>query len=130
MKALSLIAVLVFTLSACSDAAKTKKSIAGDSEPSSFEASAPALENCRFKTSSVTYSLNANIEPNAVVCDVGYIQKAQIISPVNLPAGLQFSSSSIALIGAPSEKLATTTFKVYLENSAGYVIIPLQITVQ
>jgi len=91
---------------------------------------APPLQNCRFQNPNPVYSLNQPIQIDQVLCDQGVPLSSQVLNATPLPTGILFDSSTLQLVGTPSTTTSHTLYQVYLENSAGYVIIPLQITVQ
>lgn len=128
MKRFILSAVILCMTASCGLTPKKNKTIIGDPDVDVLPASNTPLKNCRFEEPVVTYTVGSQITPNNVICDDGLISSAQVISPVPLPGGLLFSAQS--LTGTPTTTSETSEFKVYVENSAGYLIVPISITVQ
>lgn len=95
-----------------------------------FPITTAPLKNCQFQQPSVTYTFETKIEPNGIRCEEGVPRKIEVLSPSNLPLGLRVEPSQLALIGTPRERVTGAQYVVYLENEAGYVRIPLSITVK
>lgn len=126
----------LFALLACFACSKPKTLSPGKtSDPArpdteQFAVTASELKNCRFTVPEATYTKNQPITPNPVTCDAGVATYSEILSPLPLPPGLRFNGASLRLEGTPSEATNSRLYRLYLENSSGYLIIPLRISVQ
>ena len=88
------------------------------------------MRNCRFQNSPVEYTYGQSIPMNPIVCDEGVAVKITQLSPNLLPSGIIFSSADRALVGTANEKVIGAQYEFYLENEAGYVRVPLRLTVR
>jgi hypothetical protein len=88
------------------------------------------LTNCHFKQPTPVYAFNARIEPNVISCDEGVPKRIEVLTPSPLPSGLVLDLATLSLQGTAKEKVSRAAYVIYLENEAGYVKIPLSITVQ
>lgn len=95
-----------------------------------FPISTGELKNCRFQNQNPVYSFGAAIPPNPVVCDSGVATSVQLLSPSPLPTGLSFAMNQLSLAGTANEKVSKAPYQFYIENSSGYQILKIQITVQ
>jgi hypothetical protein len=95
-----------------------------------FPISNSQLVGCHFTIVRPTYTIGTKIEPNVIRCNEGVPKKIQILNPISLPAGLELDSETLSLVGTPRERTQQAPYIVYLENEAGYVRIPLTITVR
>ncbi len=125
---IGLIACLACSKPKTLNSAKPEDPTRPDSEQ--FAVSASELKNCRFTRPEVVYAKNQPITPNPVLCDSGVATFSEVLSARPLPAGLRFSASTLRLEGTPTEASAAGVYRLYLENSSGYLIIPLRISVQ
>jgi hypothetical protein len=127
-----LILVLGCILSCAKPKTLTAPAAPGNNTPEGeqFAVTASELKNCRFTSAEVTYSRNQPIPPNPVTCDSGVASSSEVVSAKPLPPGLRFNSGSLRLEGTPVETSSSQLYQIYLENSSGYLIIPLRIQVQ
>lgn len=124
----SLMAALV--LSSCSKKDSSPALSSGPPIVETFPVSAGEFKNCRFKDQSPTYTFGSTIAPNPIVCDEGVATTVQLLTPSPLPNGLQFKMSELGLAGIANEKVSRAPYQFYIENSSGYQILKIQITVQ
>ena len=96
----------------------------------SFPIENTKLTHCRFQTATATYSVNSAITPNPIICDEGVARAVQLISTAPLPQGLMFSTDTLSLVGTPTAKASSAAFNFYIANEAGYVILPITLSVQ
>jgi hypothetical protein len=132
LKTHSLVAVaLLAVLSVSCSKAKNAPNPNGDVPVvETFPITNTLLKGCRFAVSPAQYTFEAKIEPNVIQCEEGVPKKIEVLSQSPLPMGLRLDPSQLALVGTPRERILGGNYLVYLENEAGYVRIPLQITVR
>jgi len=122
--------VALLSLSACSQKDSNRTPGSQNITPEPLPISNSKLTNCHFKDAHPVYSFQSTIAPNPISCDNGVPRKVELLTPTPLPGGLQFAMNQLSLTGSPSEKVTSAPYQFYLENEAGYVIIPIQITVK
>ena len=125
-----MILALAGSVSSCSKSKEADARSGNVPEVEVFPITNSKLTNCRFTTSSPSYTFNNKIAPNVIRCDEGVPKRVEILTPNPLPAGLELDANQLALVGTAKEKVSQANYVVYLENEAGYVKIPLKITVQ
>ena len=127
-----LLPLLLFQVAgACSKAqSPSEATVLNGAIPQTFPVSTSVLKNCRFKDPEPVYTAGSPIPPNTLLCDEGVARTVSVLNPEPLPAGLSFSMAELALTGTPSQKIAKTTYRFYVENSAGYIVLKMQLTVK
>jgi hypothetical protein len=126
-------AFILFLALGISSCSKDKDSSAGDTPIPNVEAfpiTAEKLSSCHFQNPSPTYTYQAPITANPILCKDGVPKKVELLTPTLLPSGLQFSMDNLSLTGVANEKTAQTPYQYYVENEAGYMIINLNVTVK
>jgi hypothetical protein len=129
-KGSALILTTFILLTSCSKSTPITDQSSGTPLVESFPIANTKFQNCRFQTPAPTYGVNSTITPNPIVCDAGVAKMVKLISTTSLPQGLVFSSDTLSLVGTPTVATKSTVFDFYIENEAGYVILPLTITVK
>ena len=126
------VAILIAAaLGACSKPqSPSGSSVLAGNIPQVFPVSAAMLKNCRFKDPDPVYTAGVSITPNSILCDEGAVSSVSLLNPAPLPTGLSFSMAQLSLTGTPSQKTAKTLYQFYVENSAGYVVLKMQLTVK
>lgn len=94
------------------------------------ELSVGPLKNCKFSDPQPAYNFQTNIPPNTIQCEEGVPTHVELLSDLPLPSGLRWDAQQMALIGSANEKVSQAPYQFYLKNAAGYIIIPLKITVK
>lgn len=130
MNRLTVLGMMILALQACSKKQEDESPNGNIPDVEVFPIANQKLVNCHFKQASPVYAFNAKIEPNVISCDEGVPKRAEVLTPNPLPAGLELDVKTLSLIGTAKEKVSKAPYVIYLENEAGYVKIPLNITVQ